>query len=139
MTVSDKDFEELKRRVKKLEEAIFDNAQGDRVANKPKKQITLSEIARKNAVKNANGQQKVAIIVGYFEIEKNDGVSKPDKIKKGWKIGKFPGKYHPSFLSRATGDLLRNHEDGSYDLTQAGEDYFKGVTNATEDSAGTKK
>jgi hypothetical protein len=112
---------DLTNRVEALEKAVFISKVRQKSSGK---QLTLAELARRAPLKKANGQQKIATIVGYFEKVVDQGPSKPELIKQGWKDGKFAGKYNPSFLNRAVGDLVRSLGDGTYDLTQAGEDFF---------------
>ena len=94
------------------------------------KGLTLPELARR--AKLANGQQRVAAIVGYFEkIQGKDGVGVTD-LQQGWKGGKFPGSYAPVYLSRAIKDgLVRQKEKGLHDLSQTGEDFFAGLFETT--------
>lgn len=134
----DNDLEDLKARVGKLEAAVF-NEEGPSPIDYGRKQVTLPEIARKETVKSTNGQQKVSIIVGYYEkIAKKQAISKAD-ISSGWIDGKFKGVYKTTFVGRAVTDgLIRDRKGDNFDLTQTGEDFFKGVMDATENSAGTK-
>lgn len=134
----DNDLEDLKTRVGKLEAAVFSGKEPS-PSDHGRKQVTLPEIARREAVKATNGQQKVSIIVGYYEkIIKKQTISKAD-ICSGWIDGKFKGVYKTTFVGRAVIDgLVRDKKSDNFDLTQTGEDFFKGVMDATENSAGTK-
>jgi hypothetical protein len=87
------------------------------------KGITLTELARRSDLEN--GQQRVAVIVGYFEkIQAQNEILTSD-IQRGWKDGKFSGKYAGVFLHRALKEgLVREKSKGAYDLTQTGEDFF---------------
>ncbi|HEX2614586.1 MAG TPA: hypothetical protein VHL10_03775, partial [Nitrososphaera sp.] len=82
-----------------------------------------------------NGQQKIAVIVGYDELIKrrSERVSMPD-ITTAWKHAKFDGKPDATLLARAIkGGLLREPEnDKTYDLTRKGEAYFHSVVESIE-------
>lgn len=124
--------EEIFKRLTKLEEAIFGSGEHKTVTvplTKLPKTVTIAEIAKSEALKIANGQQKIAAIIGYYETITGEGASKPEKIKNGWIKGKFEGKYNPVFIHRAVGVLIRDLEDGSYDLNQSGETYFEEILN----------
>jgi hypothetical protein len=94
----------------------------------PGKNITLAELARRGTL--ANGQQRVAAIVGYFEkIAGKEEILASD-IQQGWREGKFTGDYAAVFLSRAIKDgLVRLKQKNAYDLTQTGEDFFEALFN----------
>jgi hypothetical protein len=83
---------------------------------------TLPEIIKGKSFKS--GQEKVAIIVGYYEKMLEHESIKDQNVKEGWKIGKFDGKYSPSFLARAIKDGLVRNIDGSLDLSQTGEKFW---------------
>ena len=58
---------------------------------------------------------------------KKDKITEAD-IKEGWKDGKFIGTYANSLLQRAIKDvLIRDLKDGTYDLTQDGENFFETI------------
>jgi len=90
-----------------------------------KKEITLAELIRGKSFRS--GQQKVAIIVGYYEkISKRSSIREID-IKAGWVMGKFDGKYRSNLLERAVKDgLVRDLENGTFDMSQTGEKFFSG-------------
>jgi len=108
-------------RLNKLEERVFKQ---DSYVSRPSKTKTLSEIIKDKKFKN--GQEKVTVIIGYYEkIEKKTDITESD-IKKGWIKGKLDGKHRSNLLERAVGDgLVRDLEAGAYDLTQTGEDFFE--------------
>lgn len=86
------------------------------------KQMTLAEMIRGKKYKS--GQEKVAVIVGYYEkLERKDQIRNSD-VKEGWKIGKFDGRYNPNLLARAIKDGLVRNIDGNLDLSQTGEKFF---------------
>lgn len=118
------DQNDLLDRIEKLEEAVFGDQKQAQSKSLAKKTISLAELARSEKLANANGQQKITAIIGYYEVLKGEGSSKPEKIQSGWKFGKFSGKCNSAYLTRAVGDLVRNLENGEYDLTQKGEDFF---------------
>jgi|SRR3989344_1151799 len=85
------------------------------------KQKTLREMVKGKKFKN--GQEQIAIIVGYHEKILGNLLSK-DKIKEEWTNAKIINKFSAEFLSRARDVLVRVHSDGTCDLTQGGEDFF---------------
>lgn len=107
-------------RLEKLEDAVF--VVGHEEIKKQVKQSTLAEIVRGKKIKS--GQQKVAVIVGYYEkIIKKTPLKETD-LKKGWKEGKFDGKYNPNFLARAIKDGFVRNIEGDLDLSQTGEKFY---------------
>lgn len=88
---------------------------------KKQKALTLAEVIRG---RNFNsGQEKIVVIVGYYEkILKKDPIREAD-LKEGWKVGKFDGKYSPNFLTRSA-TWVRNI-DSNLDLSQTGERFFE--------------
>lgn len=119
---------EIIDRLARLENVVFKSNFGERanigdakIFNQ--KQITLPEIARER--KFRNGQEKVAVIVGYLEkIAKLDGIME-SKIREEWRGSKFSGSYARTLLNRAIEDgLVRDLKNGAYDLTQSGEGWF---------------
>lgn len=87
-----------------------------------KKQITLREIVRGRDFKN--GQEQIATIVGYYENLLGSLIHK-NKIKTEWVNAKMTNKYSVKFISRAKDVLIRVHSDGTCDLTQTGEAFFR--------------
>lgn len=113
-------IEKIISRLEKLESAVF--GVGHEKIKKQTKQRTLPELVRGKKIKS--GQQKVALIVGYYEkIIKKEPLKEID-IKKGWKDGKFDGKYNPNFLARAIKDGFVRNIDGDLDLSQTGEEFY---------------
>lgn len=87
------------------------------------KQLTLAEIILGKRFKS--GQEKIAIVVGYYEKIFKKSSIKEAEIKAGWIRGKFNGKYRSNLLERAVGDgLVRDLEDKTFDLSQTGEKFF---------------
>lgn len=86
------------------------------------KQKTLREIVKGRKFKN--GQQQIAIIVGYHENILTTLINE-DNIKTEWVNTKMTNKYSKNFLDRAKDDLIRVHSNGTCDLTQTGEEFFK--------------
>ena len=124
MTQEEK-MKSLSERIEKLEKAVFGNIPVS-IKTNSSKPLTITALARKDNVKN--GQQKLTSIVGYYEkILKKDKITEAD-IKEGWKDGKFIGTYANSLLQRAIKDvLIRDLKDGTYDLTQDGENFFETI------------
>jgi len=85
------------------------------------KKITLREIVRRK--KFNNGQEQVAVIVGYYEKVVGSLINK-NVIPTEWVKAKMMNKYNTAYFSRAKDDLIRMHQDGTCDLTQTGEDFF---------------
>jgi len=88
------------------------------------KELTIAELIK--GKKFHSGQEKIATIVGYCEktlkLEKID----EGKIKTNWVNGKLDGKYRSNLIERAVGDgLIRDLENGTYDLSQTGESFFE--------------
>ena len=70
-----------------------------------------------------NGQEQIAVIVGYHEKIVNALLSK-DKIGTEWKEAKMERIFSAEFISRAKGTLIRISKEGLCDLTQSGEEFF---------------
>lgn len=89
-----------------------------------RKQLTLREIVKGRKFKN--GQEQIVVIVGYYEKILSTPIHE-DKIQEEWVNSKMTNKYNSIFIERAkTKDkLIRIHSDKSYDLTQAGEEFFE--------------
>jgi hypothetical protein len=85
------------------------------------KQKTLREIIK--GKKFRNGQEQVAVIVGYYEKILGQHITK-DKIKEEWVNSKMNGDFAAVFLSRARDTLIRIHANDMCDLTQSGEEFF---------------
>lgn len=119
---NEQDIKKNLKRIERLEKAVFETA--DVSVPRSKKPQTLPELARNRTFKN--GQQKIAVIVGYHEKIKAMQEIKKENIKQGWKDGKFDGSYSDELLRRSIRDgLVRDLKDGIYDLTQSGEDFFE--------------
>lgn len=86
------------------------------------KQKTLREIIKGRKFKN--GQQQIAIIVGYHENVLKELIHE-DKIKTEWDNAKMTNKYSKNFLDRSKDELIRIRPDKTCDLTQTGEDFFE--------------
>ncbi len=86
------------------------------------KQRTLREIVKGR--KFNNGQEQIAVIVGYHENIIKVPIQK-DNIKTEWINAKLPNKYDNKTLSRTKDVLIRIDSEGSCDLTQTGEDFFE--------------
>ncbi len=101
----------------------------DSGANRPgkidtgkEKQKTLREIVKGRKFKN--GQQQVAVIVGYNENILSTLIHE-DNIKTEWVNAKITNKYSKNFLDRAKDEFIRIRSDGTCDLTQTGEEFFE--------------
>ncbi len=113
-------LKEILDRLNRLEQRVFSKSSSC-LSLSPKTK-TLPEIVKGKKFKN--GQEKVAIIIGYDEkIEKKTDITESD-VKKGWKNGKFDRKYNSNLLARAIKDGLVRNIDGNLDLSQAGEKFF---------------
>lgn len=109
-------------RLEKIEQFLFESPVLEKTAAK-KKEITLPELVRNKKFKN--GQQRVAVIVGYCELVTGKQDISIKDIESGWMDGKLKGSFSDSFVRRAIKDgLIRNKKDGTYDLSQTGEAYF---------------
>lgn len=86
------------------------------------KQKTLREIIKGRKFKN--GQQQIAIIVGYHENVLKELIHE-DKIKTEWDNAKMTNKYSKNFLDRSKDELIRIRPNKTCDLTQTGEDFFE--------------
>jgi len=85
------------------------------------KQLTLREIVSGRKFKN--GQEGIAIIVGYHEkVVKS--LLHEDNIKTEWTNAKITNKYSTTYLGRAKDKLIRVNSDGICDLTKTGEEFF---------------
>jgi len=62
--MEEKEIKEILLRIDRLEKVVFGKSDNT-LTSKGGKQLTLPELARKKILKN--GQQKIAIIVGYYE------------------------------------------------------------------------
>lgn len=114
-------------RLDKIEQFLFKSpALVNMTANK--KEITLPELVRNKKFKN--GQQRVAVVVGYIEMVVGKKEIKLKDIKDGWMEGKLEGTFVDTLLRRAIKDgLVRHKKDGTYDLSQTGESFFSGFLN----------
>ena len=121
----EEEIKSLGERIEKLEKVVFGDTPVS-IKTNSSKPLTITALARKDNVKN--GQQKLTAIVGYYEkILEKDKITESD-IKEGWKDGKFTGAYANVLLQRAIKDvLIRDLKDGTYDLTQDGENFFETV------------
>lgn len=86
------------------------------------KQKTLREIIKGRKFKN--GQQQIAVIVGYHENTLKELIHE-DKIKTEWDNAKMTNKYSKNFLDRSKDELIRMHPNKTCDLTQTGEEFFE--------------
>lgn len=122
----------LKQIFKKLEDhemriRSLEGKKEEHIDNPPSsstKEVTLAEVIRGKNLKS--GQERVAVVVGYYEkITKKTEINTED-IKKGWVQGKLKGKFRTNLLDRAVSDgLVRDLENGKFDLSQTGEDFFE--------------
>jgi hypothetical protein len=99
------------------------------VVTKQEKKLTLRELVKDRKFKN--GQEQVAVVVGYNEKKLKQLINK-DKIKDEWSNAKMDGAFSPVYFSRAKNTLIRVHPDNTCDLTQTGEEFFENLLN--EDS-----
>ncbi len=117
--------QEVFNRLKNIESLIFSQS----AAYKPtSKLITLAELVRDKEFKN--GQEKVAAIVGYYEIELGKTSITNSDVQQGWRQAKFNGNYAPELMKRAVKDGLVNDYDakGNFVLTQSGEKFYNELT-----------
>lgn len=113
-------LEDHEKRISALEGPS--TAKAARTNPKEGKQMTLREVVRGRKFKN--GQEQVAVIVGYHENILG-ALIKKDNIKSEWTNAKITNKYSAKFIARAKNVLIRVHLDGTCDLTQTGEDFFE--------------
>lgn len=118
------DLEKIVERLERLEQAVFSTKIS---SSKPLtvKNISLPELIRKRTLQN--GQQKVAVLVGYMEkIENKSQIAMAD-IKDAWRRAKFDGGFANVLVTRAVKDALiaDYSSDGNYVLTQTGERFWE--------------
>lgn len=90
-----------------------------------KKQLTMPELIKGKKLKS--GQEKIAAIVGYYEkVVKSESITQAS-VKEGWRIGKFDGKYNPSFILRAIEAGLIRNIDSQLDLSQTVEKFWDNI------------
>ena len=114
-------IEDHEKRIHALEESS--SAQAVRIKQREGKQMTLREVIVKGR-KFKNGQERVAVIVGYHENILGTLIKK-DNIKSEWTNAKMTNKYSDEFIARAKDVLIRVQPDGTCDLTQTGEEFFE--------------
>lgn len=85
------------------------------------KQRTLREIVKGRKFKN--GQEQLAVIVGYHEVILGNPTMKT-VLKDEWLAAKMLSKYDAKFLERAKDVFFRIHSDNTCILTQTGEEFF---------------
>ena len=113
-------IEDHEKRIRTLEESS--SVQAMRINQGEGKQMTLREIVKGRKFKN--GQEQVAVIVGYHENILS-ALIKKDNIKSEWTNAKMINKYSANFIARAKDMLIRVQPDGTCDLTQIGEEFFE--------------
>jgi hypothetical protein len=113
---------QILERLEKIERTVFPQDPKESAASTSKKPKTLAELIFGRKFKN--GQEKIAVIVGYLEKLQRKPAIKEVDIKQEWKNGKFEGNYANELLRRATRNLVRDCKDGIYDLSQTGEKFF---------------
>lgn len=91
------------------------------VAKSSGKQKTLREIVKGRKFKN--GQEQLAVIVGYHEVNLQKPISKT-VLKDEWLAAKMRNKFDGKFLERAKDIYFRIHPDDTCVLTQTGEEFF---------------
>lgn len=106
-------------RIRMLEKVIQSTSP---ITTPSSKQVFLPELIRDKHFKS--GQEKIAVIVGYYEKLINQLPVSIKSIKDGWKMGKFDGKYDTKLLARAIKDGLVRNIDENLDLSQTGEKFF---------------
>lgn len=108
------------KRIKKLESAT----QVFSIEPFKDEQKTLREFVKGKKFKN--GQEQIAVIVGYYEKILKNLINK-DKIKEEWINAKITNKFSSEFISRAKDVLIRVLPDERCDLTQSGEEFFESL------------
>lgn len=117
---------ELLERIEKLEK-LFGASDSKPIVKKEK---MLPEIIK--GKKFGNGQEKIAVIVGYKERVNGSSVSLKD-ISQGWRDGKFDRSFARELLNRAIkAGFVRDLKDGTYDLSQTGEEFYESFTSSNE-------
>ncbi len=103
----------------------------EQIANHEKRLTKLENVSQIPVVaremikgkKFNNGQEQVAVIVGYHE-KLLGSLIKRDSLKLEWDSAKITNKYNTEFINRAKDSLIRINAEGRCDLTQSGEDFF---------------
>jgi len=128
--MSDKVLKQILEKLNQHEKRIGAIERRDLVAMKGKelsateeKNLTLPEFIRNKSFKN--GQEKIAVIVWYYEKILQEKSIKEVNLKEGWRVGKFDGKYNPNLLIRAIKDGLVRNINGDIDLSQTGEKFLE--------------
>lgn len=119
--MDEKALKNIITRLDKLERVVFT---GNTSSVTPKKTVTLPEIIRGRKLRS--GQEKIAVIVGYYEKICLKNPIRQTDLKEGWKAGKFNGKYNSNFLVRAIKAGWVRSIDSDLDLSQSGESFFDG-------------
>lgn len=123
-------LQDHEKRMRVLESSEINPSKKKRSGNR--KQKTLREIIKGRKFKN--GQQQIAVIVGYHENILGVLIH-TDNIKTEWNNAKITNKYNKTFIDRAKDELIRVRSDGTCDLTQTGEELFeKFLQNESTDS-----
>ena len=69
----------------------------------------------------------MCVIVAYHEKHVGKTSITEGEITQGWRDGKFVGAYARTLLDRSIGDgLVRDLKDGTFDLSQSGEEFYDG-------------
>lgn len=111
---------ELYARIEKLEKLL----ESPQPPKKQGKQPTLPELIKGKKFKN--GQQKVCVIVAYYEKYGGKTSVTEGEVTQGWRDGKFDGAYARTLLDRTIADgLVRDLKDGTFDLSQSGEEFYE--------------
>ena len=116
-----KQLSDHEERIRVLEESA--STQFTKPKSEREKRITLREFVKGKKFKN--GQEQIAVIVGFHEKTMGLLIDK-GSIKKEWVNAKMMNKYNGAFINRATDEFIRVHPDGKCDLTQTGEKFFEG-------------
>ena len=113
-------LENHEKRIHAMESS--DTKQSAKFGTTVEKQKTLREIIKGRKFKN--GQQQIAIIVGYHENVLKELIHE-DKIKTEWDNAKMTNKYSKNFLDRSKDEFVRIRPNKTCDLTQTGENFFE--------------
>jgi len=112
---------ELYARIEQLEKQL----QSPQAPHKQgSKQRTLPELIKGKKFKN--GQQKVCVIVAYYEKYAGKTSVTMDEIAQGWRDGKFDNTFARTLLERAVIEgFVRDLKDSTYDLSQSGGEFYE--------------
>ena len=125
MDTNEKELKKIIERLERLEHAIFDSEMKPMAQKPSSKGLSLPELIRNKSLEN--GQQKVAVLVGYMEKMENKTSIVMGDIKEAWRRAKFDKAFANILVTRAVKEgLISDYgNDGNYVLTQTGERFWE--------------